>query len=41
MKSQRITQAEVQRFLVDLVAQHLEQIEEERYYEPDAPSPED
>jgi integrase len=41
MKSQRITQAEAQRFLVDLVAQHLEQIEEERYYEPDAPSPED
>jgi integrase len=41
MKSQRITQAEAQRFLSDLVAQQLEQIEEERYYEPDAPSPED
>jgi hypothetical protein len=40
MKSQRITQAEAQRFLSDLVAQQLEQIEEERFYEPDAPSPE-
>lgn len=41
MKSQRITQAEAQRFLSDLVVQQLEKIEEERYYEPDAPSPED
>lgn len=41
MKSQRITQAEAQRFLSDLVVQQLEEIEEERYYEPDAPSPED
>ncbi len=41
MKSQRITQAEAQRFLSDLVVQELEKIEEERYYEPDAPSPED
>jgi len=38
---QRITQAEAQRFLSDLVVQQLEKIEEERYYEPDAPSPED
>lgn len=37
MKSQRITQAEAQRFLSDLVVQELEKIEEERYYEPDAP----
>jgi len=41
MKSKRITQAEAQRFLSDLVVQQLEKIEEERYYEPDAPSPED
>lgn len=41
MKSQRITQAEAQRFLSDLVTQKLEQIEEERYYEQDAPSPGD
>jgi len=41
MKSQRITQAEARRFLSDLVLQKLGQIEEERYYEPDAPSPED
>ncbi|QLL42055.1 site-specific integrase [Sulfitobacter pontiacus] len=41
MKSQRITQAEAQRFLSDLVVQQLEKIEEERYYEPDAPSPKD
>ena len=41
MKSQRITQAEAQRFLSDLVVQQLEKIEKERYYEPDAPSPED
>ncbi|MEP6020409.1 MAG: tyrosine-type recombinase/integrase [Paracoccaceae bacterium] len=41
MKSQRITKAEAQRFLSDLVVQELEKIEEERYYEPDAPSPED
>ena len=41
MKSQRITQAEAQRFLSDLVVRELEEIEEERYYEPDASSPED
>ncbi len=41
MKSQRITQAEAQRFLSDLVVRELEKIEEERYYEPDASSPED
>ncbi|MBI1495529.1 site-specific integrase [Halocynthiibacter styelae] len=41
MKSKRITQAEAQCFLTDLVAKNLEQIEEERYYEPDATTPED
>ncbi|MCK8465181.1 hypothetical protein MUY35_15080 [Aliiroseovarius sp. S1339] len=41
MKSKRITKTEAQRFLSDLVAQKLEQIEEERYYEPDAPTPEE
>ena len=41
MKSQQITQAEVQRFLSDLVVQELEKIEEDRYYEPDARSPEE
>ena len=41
MMSQRITQAEAQRFLSDLVVRQLEKIEELRYYEPDAPTPED
>ena len=41
MKNQRITQAEAQRFLSDLVVRQLEKIEESRYHESDAPSPED
>ncbi|WP_289041903.1 hypothetical protein [uncultured Aliiroseovarius sp.] len=40
MKSKLITKTEAQRFLSGLVVQKLEQIEEERYYEPDAPTPE-
>lgn len=39
MKSERITQAEAQRFLSDLVAENLERIADGRYYEPDAPIP--
>jgi transposase len=41
MKSKRITKAEAQRFLADLVARNLEQIEEERYCEPEPTTPED
>ncbi len=41
MERKRITRAEAQRFLAGMVARELERIEVERYFEPDAPSPDD
>ncbi|WP_162164329.1 site-specific integrase [Roseivivax isoporae] len=41
VKSQRISHAEAQRFLAAEVAQALTRIDEERYYEPEASSPEE